>query len=860
MKKLQLTALILAMILLLSSCSFVNGLFGKKDDENGSDGLAEEEIRLSDYKIITSREFSSAMADKVSIFQAAVEAATGVKLLKTVDKDRKEVDDDTCEILLGPTSRVQSAAALKKLEGHVGYVISRIGSKIVINGTSDYMVMLGLEQFLKGQFKGEKLSEGIISVAKDYVFQKNIGTMYFGGGTTIPNFSVVCSDSLDHDGKSIYGNDPTFTGNDYLYDKAFEMRNQLIASTGQSGKFTVSLGALSGKKVEQIPATILVPRADWHGDNYEELKKRLPELLQNLNDIIPFYTDKTQNSNYTEILFGETNREETRLLKENLAHSEYGILCSATEIAIFGWTQATVMEAWNFLLGDASALCREYESGFVRFPTQMIIKESYDSFASDIPQFTAGTFGGSETSGSGTVTKTTASGTLLEYFEKVAYQDYEAYLKTLTKGGYTLVASNENTNTDTNRKNYYRTYTGNGNMVHVYYIATAATEGNVRVVSAKLQNINLPNCEEQTYKKVTETKVTQMRLAYSMGTFGMCYIVTLEDGSFVIFDGGGDQRNGVAANDHIRLYRVLSTLYEETFGRKPSESQPITIAAWMLTHQHWDHWANFTVFCKTYCRGNNATVKIEQYICNLGSAGSIYNTMNPGTYNVNNLITLSDACKEPFRIVEAHTGQNIYVRNVMIEVLYTQEDLFPLPIAYFNNTSMVTRFHMRRSTGQNADGSQNFLPNEKTVLFLGDLHYQGDLALQTMYGGEKKATAFLKSDVLQIAHHGWQGCSQELYDTIDAKILMWPAANSAYTKGLINGKSNIVANGKTYDYKAINRWIQGQDGKRWVILVADFENYTLDFQFIATPGTTLSDLIAAGAVSTTIVDKGEDIY
>lgn len=854
MKKLRLLAFALALILLLSSCS---GLFGK--DDTPTDGLGENQVQLSDYKIVVSRYFSSLMEEKIAQFQSVIKAATGVRLLKNTDMDRKDVDNEDFEIVLGRTSRVQSAAALENIGTRPGYVVARIGNKIVINGSSDFMVLQGMEYFLKNLLKGDKLTEGVTEIEKDYLVKKTVNTVYFYGGTATPILSVVCSDKLDHDCKPQYGTDSTYTGNDYLYDKAFVFRNQLIALTGQGDKFTETAGAISGKSVDRIPANILYPYYNRYKENYEELKKKLPDILQNLNDIIPFYTDADDANHTTEILFGETNRDTTAELKENLARTEYGILCSATEIAVFGWTTATVMAAVDFLL-ETATLCKEYETGAIRLPIQQVIKETYGSFAGDVPQFTAGNFAGSETSGSGTLAKTTASGTLLEYFEKVSSQDYEAYLTTLEKAGYQRVASNEVTNSETNRKNYYRTYTGNGNMVHAYYVATNATEGNVRIVSAKLENINLPNTEEQTYKKVTETTVTQMRLAYSTGTFGMCYIVTLEDGSFIIFDGGGDKQNGQNVNDHIRLYRILSDLYQGIFGHAPTVDQPITIAAWMLTHQHWDHWANFTVFCKTYCQAENSRVKIEQYICNLGSAGSIYNTYNPGTYSINNLLTLADACKSPFKVVEAHTGQNIYVRNVMIEVLYTQEDLFPLPIAYFNNTSMVTRFHMRRSTGQNSDGSLNYLPNEKTVMFLGDLHYQGDLAMQTMYGGTKSTSAFLKSDVLQVAHHGWQGCSQELYDIVDADILLWPASNSAYRNQTNNGNSSVPANGKNYNYKAIDRWIKKNNGSRWVILVADTENYTLDFRYIANPGTTLADLIASGAVSTTIVDKGEDLY
>lgn len=856
MKKLRLTALILALILVLSSCSFVDGLFGKNEEpEAPQSDLAEDEIRLSDYKIVQSRYFSTPMAEGVAEFGATLEAATGVKMMKTVDKEIKDVDNDDPEIVLGPTSRVQSAAALEKLEGRSGFVIARIGSKIIINGTSDYMVLLGMRQFITSRLKGDRLAEGILTVAKDYSAKKSVGTLYIDGATKTPEFSVVCSDALDHDGKSIYGSTPTFTGNDYLYDKAFELRNQLIVKTGQSDKFTVSAGAIAGKSVDKIPATILVPRQDRHGENYEELKEKLPAILQNLNDIIPFYTDETTDENRIEILFGDTNRDLSQTLKNNLAHSEYGILCNASSIALGGWTQATVMEAWNFLFGEASTMCREYDSGMVRIPTNTVLKNAFSVLAEDIPEFTAGRFEGADTSGSGSISKTTASGTLLEYFEKVPYQEYEAYLNTLTAKGYTQIAANETVNSDTGRKNDYRTFTGNGNMIHIYYIATSATEGNVRLISAKLANINLPNNKEETYTKVTETKVTQMRLAYSTGNFGMCYIVTLEDGSFIIFDGGGDATNGVQSYDQVRLYTVLTGLYQDIFGHKPTAEQPITIAAWILTHQHWDHYANFSLFCKTYCKGEGALIKIEQYICNLGSAGSIYNAMNPGTYGINSIASVSEVCLYPFKIVEAHTGQKIYVRNVMIEVLYTQEDLFPLPIAYFNNTSMVTRFHMRRS-----DGNGQYLPDEKTVLFLGDLHYQGDLAMQKMYGSEKKDTAFLKSDIAQVAHHGWQGCSQELYDVIDAKILLWPAAQSAYSGGLIKGNASIPANGKTYNYKAINRWLQSQNGTRWVILVADGENYTLDFCKFTNSEKTLAQLLASGAVSTTVVPAGKDVY
>ena len=136
MKKLRLLAFALALILLLSSCS---GLFGK--DDTPTDGLGENQVQLSDYKIVVSRYFSSLMEEKIAQFQSVIKAATGVRLLKNTDMDRKDVDNEDFENVLGRTSRVQSAAALENIGTRPGYVVARIGNKIVINGSSDFMVL-----------------------------------------------------------------------------------------------------------------------------------------------------------------------------------------------------------------------------------------------------------------------------------------------------------------------------------------------------------------------------------------------------------------------------------------------------------------------------------------------------------------------------------------------------------------------------------------------------------------------------------------------------------------------------------------------------------------------------------------------
>ena len=79
--------------------------------------------------------------------------------------------------------------------------------------------------------------------------------------------------------------------------------------------------------------------------------------------------------------------------------------------------------------------------------------------------------------------------------------------------------------------------------------------------------------------KRTDSKLTMFQLDSAGG-----YLFTLEDGSFVVIDGG----NGHSA-EVTNFYNVLVALYTEIYGSAPTAAKPIRIAAWYLTHAHSDH-------------------------------------------------------------------------------------------------------------------------------------------------------------------------------------------------------------------------------------------------------------------------------
>ena len=93
-----------------------------------------------------------------------------------------------------------------------------------------------------------------------------------------------------------------------------------------------------------------------------------------------------------------------------------------------------------------------------------------------------------------------------------------------------------------------------------------------------------------------------------------------------------------------------------------------------------------------------------------------------------------------------------------MDVLYTHEVMAPENLAYFNNSSMVTRFTI---AGQ-------------TITFLGDIQNEGSTAMVKMYGKN------LKSDIVQVSHHGWVGATKSLYQNQDPSVLLWPTSNGEY--------------------------------------------------------------------------------
>lgn len=433
------------------------------------------------------------------------------------------------------------------------------------------------------------------------------------------------------------------------------------------------------------------------------------------------------DSSTLEILVGDTNRTETAEVKASLGINEYAVRVVGNKIVLVG-SSATgtgkAVDAFIKLINETVGQKVDGKADLTLLAETAKSGETNKNWLDEVPAFTAGTFYG---------TLDSNSNTYEAYYTDTTLADLEAYCKMLEDAGYTLYDKNEIVG------NVFRTYTKDKKtIIHVYFVDYLDA---VRVIVSPYSN-GLPPLESTAGEKVTEPSVTQMILDYETGTFGMCYIITLEDGSFIIFDGGGNS----SAYDAQRLHETLQSLNKRS-------GKPV-IAAWILTHVHWDHHSNFQAFAAKY----GSQYVLEYAIHNAPAESYAYSDGFSQYFNSSYMQTISyfDGNKQ---VVKAHTGMKFNLHGAEFEVLFSHEDLFPETVTYFNNTCMVTRMTL---AGQ-------------TFMWLGDVQIEGSGVIVNMYGD------YVKSDIVQMAHHGVSnGGSKDLYTLINADVALWPCKQAQY--------------------------------------------------------------------------------
>lgn len=208
----------------------------------------------------------------------------------------------------------------------------------------------------------------------------------------------------------------------------------------------------------------------------------------------------------------------------------------------------------------------------------------------------------------------------------------------------------------------------------------------------------------------------------------MSFVITTQDGRVIVIDGGHD-------SDAPKLMRALQSI---TGKEKPH------VDAWFLTHAHDDHISAFGVFYEEY---------LEKFTCD-----AVYYTF-PSVqyfqkYERGTVPTLERFYNVDLPIVgnRAHivsTGDVYHVGDAEIEILQTYDDTVTDDIV--NNSSTVFTVRL----------------GGKRILFMGDAGVEAGKRLLARYGEN------LKSDVCQLAHHGQDGVTEDVYVAIKPEACLW---------------------------------------------------------------------------------------
>ena len=326
----------------------------------------------------------------------------------------------------------------------------------------------------------------------------------------------------------------------------------------------------------------------------------------------------------------------------------------------------------------------------------------------------------------------------------------EKYVSELQAAGFALLS--------VNRKgvNVFWQLKNDSKVLLVSYVPA---EGYLRVIAESAETAVISGVKEENYKSLYRTQITQIGLScdeeglhnYLNRSYdvSIANVVRLCDGSFIVYDGG------MPFSEHAhRLYTVLKSQTE--LGK------PIVIAAWVLTHPHFDHTGVFELFTQEYAD----KVKVENIVLNF-SPVTLY---TDGGYPARILELVKNYAGA--RVMKVYAGTDLYFRNVKMEVLFEQTLNPPKLIKNINAETLVTRLEW--------DG-KSFMMFADHADFEGNERYPAgnfnNGAIRRMYGD------YLKSDVVQVAHHGLGGGgTAALYELVDAKYALWPVSEQKYNR------------------------------------------------------------------------------
>lgn len=415
-----------------------------------------------------------------------------------------------------------------------------------------------------------------------------------------------------------------------------------------------------------------------------------------------------------QILIGDTACPQTADLKQQLAWNAYGIAWIDHKIVLSSHSLSGLNRAvtdFNSML-TAAARAGDGKNLTLSFPSRSII-HTVPGMRYDIPDYIGG-----QLLGAFDCSDSEAS-FIVEY---TSGQEFDAYISRLLQNGFTETNRNQIAH-----NTHITLQKGSDCTVYAYFFPSARR-------ATVLVGKNIVASMDMTAETVCTPLLTQLRCGAVTGAMGMGYLFRLPDSSFLMIDGGLDSD------------REAEELLELLQAQNCRSDGKLVIRAWIITHSHNDHYNVLRTFAARYA----SQMELEHLIFNPMSEEYQKYCDTPNAWDARNALSAFSGCT----YVKAHTGQVFRLPGCEMEILYTAEDVFtnPFHVDAMNDTSIVCRLTI---AGQ-------------TTLITGDIGAIPAELLCKTYGD------YLKSDIVQIAHHGYYGASEAFYELVRPEVALWP--------------------------------------------------------------------------------------
>lgn len=431
------------------------------------------------------------------------------------------------------------------------------------------------------------------------------------------------------------------------------------------------------------------------------------------------YDDDGSEREGPAILIGQTNYEESKEVYSDLRNAECAVKVIGNKIVLAFRTDIDATNAYIWF----STFLRNATAEYVSVSNDIDYKKASNEYLNELPTYMGGNHEIIDID----------DDTYMLYAKGASMNDFLNYYDAAVINGFLPYESREVNG------NVFETLITEDKYIYMYY---RAYDDSIRASIGPIEMLGQSDCSSGA-EEIHEPSLSMIGQIASVDC-GQGYIFLLPDGRLIIQDGGGRYS---AKPDYI--YEAIQQIAPDPYN--------VVIAAWVISHPHGDHQNGFTEFVDNH--GDDPYITLERIITNYISRDMYQYVRDDGAKETNGAAVdrLRQIVKEVYpntQFVKAHTGQVFNFGSASMEIIYTVEDYLPAEkFNYVNSSSLVIRVTVE----------------DTSVMLLADTTHASGQIIEDMFGSH------LKSDMVQLAHHGMAPSNASLYRCIQADVLIWPS-------------------------------------------------------------------------------------